>query len=76
MRMLDQLHKKLRAGDYVLVLDPPFSKPVAAEVLKVYGYNSICVRFSDGRYRYFSSRDGFADILAGARHVDGTYVPL
>lgn len=76
MRMLDSLHRKLRRGDFVLVNDPPFKKPLAAEVVGCFRFDGICVRFADGRQRYFSSREGFRDILAGARKVDDSYVPL
>lgn len=74
--MLDQLHRQLRAGDFVLVKDPPFQKPVAAEVVRCYKFDSICIKFADGRQRYFSSREGFDDILAAARKVGDNYVPL
>lgn len=76
MKLLDQLHRQLRTGDFVLVNDPPFAKPQPAEVVRCFNYNGICVRFLDGRQRYFSSREGFADILSGARRVGDKYIPL
>jgi hypothetical protein len=74
--MFDQLHRQLRAGDFVLVNDPPFKKPVAAEVIKCSTNGGLCVKFADGRQRYFSGREGFADIIAAARKVEDSYVPL
>jgi hypothetical protein len=74
--MLDQLHRKLRPGDFVLVNDPPFKHPLAAKVVKCFNFDGLCVKFADGRQRYFSSREGFADILAAARWVGDKYVPL
>jgi hypothetical protein len=76
MKMLDQLHRKLRPGDYVLVNDPPFIKPLPAEVVRCFAYNGLCVKFADGRQRYFSSREGFDDILSAARKVGDSYMPL
>jgi hypothetical protein len=76
MKMLDQLHAKLRPGDFVLVNDPPFKKPVAAEVIQTFGYNGVAIKFLDGRRRYFSSREGFDDILTAVRKVGDEYVPL
>lgn len=76
MVMLDQLHRKLRPGDFVLVNDPPFKKPVAAEIVRCFRFDGLCIKFADGRQRYFSSREGFHDILAAARRVGDNYVPL
>jgi hypothetical protein len=76
MRLLDSLHCKLRRGDFVLVNDPPFKKPVAAEVIACGNYGSLCIKFADGRRRYFSSRDSYADILAAARRNGDGYEPL
>jgi hypothetical protein len=74
--MFDQLHRQLRPGDFVLVNDPPFKKPLPAEVVRCFAYNGLCVKFADGRQRYFSSREGFADILSAARKVGDSYMPL
>jgi hypothetical protein len=74
--MLDQLHRKLRPGDHVLVNDPPFKNPQPAVIVHCFHYNGLCVRFADGRQRYFSSRQGFADILGAARKVGDDYIPL
>ena len=70
-------HYQLRKGDFVLVNDPPFKNPIAAEVIKTFGFNGLAVRFSDGRQRYFCSRKGYSDIVAGARpDTEGNYLPL
>jgi hypothetical protein len=73
MKMLDQLHRALRPGDFVLVNDPPFKKPVPAKVVRCFRYDGLCVKFADG---YFSSREGFDDILSAARKVGDSYIPL
>jgi hypothetical protein len=74
--MFDQLHKQLRVGDHVLVNDPPFSEPVSAEIVRCYNNGGLCVKFPDGRRRFFSGREGFDDILAAARKSEDGFVPL
>jgi hypothetical protein len=76
MRMFDQLHRQLKRGDFVLVNDPPFKKPIPAKIISCGNNGGLCVRFSDGRQRYFSGREGFADILSAARKVGNDYIPL
>lgn len=68
---------QLRKGDFCLVRDG--REPQAAEVVfKAKNYlGSIRVRFTNGAERAFDSRNtGFSDILAGARQIDGQWVPL
>jgi hypothetical protein len=76
MRMFDQLHRQLKPGDFVLVNDPPFSEPLPAEIVRCSNNGGLCVKFPDGRQRYFSGREGFADIVAAARKAEGGYVSL
>jgi hypothetical protein len=74
--MFDQLHIQLKPGDYVLVNDPPFKKPLPAKIVMCGNNGGLCVRFLDGRQRYFSSREGFGDILSAARKTEDGYIPL
>jgi len=67
---------KLRAGDVVLVNDPPFQHPVQAVVTQTYINGGLAIQLEDKRTRFFSSREGFADILAGARLIDGNWSPI
>lgn len=76
MKLFDQLHRKLRKGDFVLVKDPPFKKPVAAEVVHCGNYGCLTIAFADGRQRFFGSRDDYSDILAGARRNGDSFEPL
>lgn len=76
MRLFDALHRKLRRGDFVLVNDPPFKKPVAAEVVHCGLHGCLTIQFLDGRKRFFGSRDSYADILAAARRNGDSFEPL
>jgi hypothetical protein len=70
---------QLRVGDFALVRREDRRAPEAGEVVfKAKRYlGSIRVRFSNGDERAFDSRNtGFADILAGARPVNGQWIPL
>lgn len=43
---------KLRTGDYLVVQEPPFARPIIAEVVRT-GFNgSIAVKLADGRQKY------------------------
>ena len=67
---------QLRVHDYALIQDG--KSPRAAEVVfkaKTY-LGSIRVRFPDGAERSCSSREGFADIIGGARNIGGHWIPL
>jgi len=68
---------QLRVGDYALVLVG--KRPRPAEVIsrgKTY-LSPIGVRFSDGKERYFDSKNtGFTAIVGGARRVEGHWVSL
>ena len=76
MRLFDELHRKLRKGDFVLVVDPPFTNPVAAEVIRCGNYGALSIKFADGRTRFFSSRDSYEDIVGGARRNGEGFEPL
>lgn len=64
--------RHLRVGDYILVNG--HQEP--ARIFRTDHYGTIAVAWEDGRQRWFSSREGYADILAAARPLDGTFKPL
>lgn len=70
--MFDPL--KLRVGDMVLVV----GEAAPAEVIgrgKTY-LSPIGVLLASGKQRWFDMRKGTSDLVAGARHVEGDWVPL
>lgn len=65
---------QLRKGDQVLV--QLGRKQKRAEVVYAKAYSSIGVEFPSGDQKWFSSRAGFEDLVAGARLVNGEWRPL
>lgn len=65
---------QLRKGDFALVQFDGEQK--AAKVIYAKAFQSIGVRFADHREKWFASRTGFGDILAGARRIDGEWKAL
>jgi hypothetical protein len=70
---------QLRVGDFALVRCEDRRPPEVGEVIYKTKHfpGSLRVRFSNGDERAFDSRNtGFSDILAGARSVNGQWIPL
>lgn len=62
---------QLRRGDMVLI--QVGSKQKAGEVIHAKAYDTIGIRLADKNEKWFGSRTGFDNILAGARLVDGQW---
>jgi hypothetical protein len=70
---------QLRVGDFALVRRENRLAPEVGEVIHRTKHfpGSLRVRFSNGEERAFDSKKtGFGDILAGARPVNGVWIPL
>jgi hypothetical protein len=67
---------QLKRGDFVLVKTEDEPRGEAAKVIYAKAYASIGVRFANHKEKWFGSRDGFGDIVAGARRIEGQWMAL